>query len=92
MQGLDARARPITVLHRRPAGIEGVLPRRLTASFGDVADYAAAIGRHPGAPLDPDEAPGYLSGPLPETLPHADGIAAAKQALRDSFPDALRAN
>lgn len=55
-------------------------------------DYASAIGRLMGAPLDPDEVPGYLSGPLPETLPYADGIAAAKQALRDSFPDALRAN
>ncbi len=39
-----------------------------------------------------DQVPDYLSGPLPETLPYADGIAAAKQALRDSFPDALRAN
>ena len=40
--------------------------------------------------------PGYLSAlrseTMPETLPYADGIAAAKQALRDSFPAELRAN
>ena len=59
-------------------------------------DYAAAIGRLLGAPLDPDQVPGYLSAlrseTMPETLPYADGIAAAKQALRDSFPAELRAN
>lgn len=55
-------------------------------------DYAAAIGRHLGTPLDPDEVPDYLAGRLPDHLPYAAGIAAAQQALRDSFPTVLKAN
>ena len=88
MQGQDAEPGPITAFCWRGTNFGHALPRDVTDPLGAFADYATPIGRLAGAPLDPDEAPGYLSGPPPETLPHADRIA----AIKHSFPAALRAN
>ncbi|WP_138464887.1 polysaccharide pyruvyl transferase family protein [Poseidonocella sp. HB161398] len=55
-------------------------------------DYALGIDRNLGKPIQPEEIPARLPD-LPEgPLPHAAGIAAAKQRLWNSFPPALRAN
>lgn len=53
-------------------------------------DYATGIGRDLGLPVALADAADHLRGPLPETIPYADGIAASKHALRLSFPAELR--
>lgn len=55
-------------------------------------DYAASVGRMLGAPLELDRLPAFIAGELPETIAYADGLVAAKQALRDSFPSELKAS
>lgn len=54
-------------------------------------DYAGSVGRHLGAPLELEQVPDFLAGDLPATIPYSGQIAAAKLALRDSFPAELRA-
>lgn len=55
-------------------------------------DYAASIGRNMGAPLTLKQVPDFIAGKLPETLSYTSGIAAARQALIESFPAELKAH
>ena len=53
-------------------------------------DYAASVGRVLARPLALDEILDALPH-VPDTLSYGDGIAASQEALRASFPAALRA-
>ncbi|MBU2993174.1 polysaccharide pyruvyl transferase family protein [Octadecabacter sp. 1_MG-2023] len=53
-------------------------------------DYAAGIGRALGTPIEQHEITDVASNAPNGTLPYADGIAIAKEALVESFPDGLK--
>ena len=52
-------------------------------------DYAAGIGRSLIAPLDWADLPAALRGLRDGPLPHAEGVAAARAALTETFPAQL---
>jgi pyruvyltransferase len=54
-------------------------------------DYAASVGRVMIAPLALGDVPAYLRGLKDDTgLAHGDGVERAREALTETFPDALR--
>ncbi|SNS74797.1 polysaccharide pyruvyl transferase family protein [Tropicimonas sediminicola] len=54
-------------------------------------DYAASVGRALPAPLSVDEIGAAIRAGLPETIGHAAGVSACRQALVEAFPAELRA-
>jgi hypothetical protein len=54
-------------------------------------DYAASVGRDLTGPIAVSEIPAALPGLKGGALAHAEGIARARSALRETFPAALMA-
>jgi hypothetical protein len=55
-------------------------------------DYAASVGRYMPHPVEIDDVPALAARATTGPLPHADGIAACRDALLRHFPAELRAD